>query len=150
MLRSGQMKWMVKMVTKMTISINLGYNCCEWWTLVDVRPPFCFPFQALLYCWASSRIYLCFQEKCQFISCNYDLDVDRNGIYKLETGNYINCDMTWTHNIVLKAQCWMLDLSNKQFLLISKPFNIAHLFHCLYKCNNIFSSVLPSVICIVL
>lgn len=51
-------------------------------------------FQALLYCEELSQMHLRLRKKEQIICCNYELDVDMNGIYKSETGNYGNSNMT--------------------------------------------------------
>lgn len=43
-----------------------------------------------LFAWLWGSSYLSFQK---YLSCNDDLDVDENTIYKLETRNYNNPDM---------------------------------------------------------
>ena len=49
-----------------------------------------------------SHIYRKLSEKSQFPSCNYDLEVDTNAIYKSETHNYGNSDTT-EHSISTKT-----------------------------------------------
>ncbi len=64
------------------------------WTLADGRH-----FQALLGC-----LFLCFQ-KNMFPCYNYHLDVDVDAIYKLESGNHSNFDITWNN---IRADCGKL------------------------------------------
>ncbi len=68
-------------------------------------------------------------EKSEFPSHNYDLEVDVNVIYDLETGNYSNSDMTWTQHTF-----WLWAVSSQR-LVLTVTFNFSHP-ECLWKTHK--------------
>lgn len=66
----------------------LHFNYLKQPSLADVSHPCLFAFSGTSV-WFSGESDL-------LEICNYDLDCDVNGIYKVETGNYSNSNMKWT------------------------------------------------------